>query len=142
MLWLSHEDVVRCCPSPAELVEICARAIDAKERGEAELPPKLGVSVRGRGVLHAMPARLGEAVGMKWVSIYPERKPRISGIVALNDSETGEVIALLDAAWVTAARTGACAALAARQLARNDAEVLGIVGPGVQARQAVAAIRS
>jgi alanine dehydrogenase len=142
MLWLSHDDVVRCGPSPAELIEICARAIDAKARGEAELPPKLGVSVPGRGVIHAMPARFGEAVGMKWVSIYPQRKPRISGIVALNDSDSGEVIALLDASWITAARTGACAALAARQLARHDAEVLGIVGPGVQARQVVASMRA
>jgi ornithine cyclodeaminase/alanine dehydrogenase-like protein (mu-crystallin family) len=142
MLWLSHEEVARCGPTPADCIELCARALSDKARGEAELPPKLGVSVPGRGVLHAMPARVGDAVGMKWVSIYPERRPPIGGIVVLNDAATGEVAAVLDAAWITAARTGACAALAARQLAREGAEVVGIVGPGLQARSAVAAIRT
>jgi alanine dehydrogenase len=142
MLWLSHDDVVRCGPAPAECVEICALAIAMKERGEAEVPPKLGVSVPARGVIHAMPARVGESVGMKWVSIYPQRKPRIAGIVALNDPDTGEVVALLDASWITAARTGACAALAAGRFARADAQIVGIVGPGLQAHHAVAAIRA
>jgi ornithine cyclodeaminase/alanine dehydrogenase len=141
MLWLSHEDVARCGPSPLECIGICERALAAKARGEAELPPKLGVSAPGSGVLHAMPARVGEAVGMKWISIYPQRKPPIAGIVVLNDRATGEIVAVLDAKWITAARTGACAALAARQLARAGAETVGIVGPGLQARSALAALR-
>jgi ornithine cyclodeaminase/alanine dehydrogenase len=142
MLWLPASDVERCGPPPAECIEICARALDDKASGNAELPPKLGVSPRAGAVLHAMPARVRDVVGMKWISIVPGRRPAIAGVIVLNDAQSGEPEAILDAEWITAARTGACAALAARKLARSDAKVLGILGPGVQARAAVLAVRA
>ena len=57
------------------------------------------------------------------------------GQVILADGETGELRALLDASAVTAIRTAAVSALATRLLARDDANVLAIVGTGVQARK-------
>ena len=50
------------------------------------------------------------------------------------DPGTGEPAALLDGTVITAIRTGACSALSARLLARPDADVLAILGTGVQAR--------
>ncbi len=57
------------------------------------------------------------------------------GQVILADGETGELRALLDASAVTAIRTAAVSALATRLLARENADVLAIVGTGVQARK-------
>jgi ornithine cyclodeaminase/alanine dehydrogenase-like protein (mu-crystallin family) len=67
--------------------------------------------------------------------------PTIQGFIALLDALRGSVLALLDSAEVTARRTAAASALAARLLARPDARVLGIVGCGVQARCHVDALR-
>ena len=57
------------------------------------------------------------------------------GQVILADGETGQIRALLDASAVTGIRTAAVSALATRLLAREDAQVLAIVGTGVQARK-------
>jgi ornithine cyclodeaminase/alanine dehydrogenase-like protein (mu-crystallin family) len=57
------------------------------------------------------------------------------GQVILADGETGELRALLDASAVTAIRTAAVSALATRLLARENSDVLAIVGTGVQARK-------
>ncbi|GGW71547.1 ornithine cyclodeaminase family protein [Streptomyces galilaeus] len=56
------------------------------------------------------------------------------------DPDTGEPAALLDGRAITAARTGACSALSARLLAREDATVLAVLGTGVQARSHARAI--
>lgn len=58
----------------------------------------------------------------------------------LFDAETGEQLALLDARYLTALRTGACGGLAARLLAPSGASVLGVIGSGAEARTQVQAI--
>jgi ornithine cyclodeaminase len=55
-------------------------------------------------------------------------------VIVVFDADTGEPAALLDGTAITAARTGACSALSARLLAREDAAVLAVLGTGVQAR--------
>ena len=75
---------------------------------------------------------------MKWVSGFfgnpGSGLPSISGLIVLNDPQTGFPIAVMDAAYITAVRTAAISGVAARFLARGDAETLGIVGAGVQGR--------
>src|SRR5947208_13530353 len=53
------------------------------------------------------------------------------GMIDVSDSETGEPLALVDVRSVTALRTGAVAAVAAQELAREDARTVGIIGCGV-----------
>src|SRR5690349_24093811 len=60
--------------------------------------------------------------------------PTHKAIVAAFDPETGTPEAVMDGEAITAARTGACSALSARLLAREDASVLAVLGTGVQAR--------
>lgn len=86
----------------------------------------------------ALPAHLDgdrEAVGIKWISSFPTNVgagiPRASAVIILNDPETGYPTACLEGALISAARTGASAALAARALMRGRApETLGIIGCG------------
>ncbi|HYE91684.1 MAG TPA: ornithine cyclodeaminase family protein [Terriglobales bacterium] len=64
----------------------------------------------------------------------PERfgRPTIQGTVYLADAQHGAPLAIMDSASVTAVRTGAATAVAARYLARPDARIATIVGCGVQ----------
>ena len=66
--------------------------------------------------------------------------PTIQGVVALSDGETGRPLALLDSMEITALRTGAATAVAARHLARPEARVATIVGCGRQGRIQLAAL--
>ena len=78
------------------------------------------------------------SAGIKWVSGYPENfkrgLPYITGLLILNDVETGIPYAVMDCAWITAYRTGAASALAAKYLARPESKTAGILACGVQGR--------
>ena len=90
------------------------------------MPPKPGVHSRPDAFIHAMPAYIPalHAIGMKWVSGYPANQarglPYITGLLILNDDETGLPLAVMDCTWITAMRTGAATALAAKYLARPE----------------------
>lgn len=60
--------------------------------------------------------------------------PSIGALICLHDSETGQPIAVMDGDWITGVRTAALSALAAEEMAREDAAVIAFVGAGVQAR--------
>jgi alanine dehydrogenase len=67
--------------------------------------------------------------------------PTIQGFVALLDAESGCVLSLMDSIEITARRTAATTALAAKYLARPESRTLGMVGCGVQALYHVEALR-
>jgi ornithine cyclodeaminase/alanine dehydrogenase len=81
----------------------------------------------------------GAALAIKVVTVYPDNPaqhqlPTTLGTLLLHDPRTGEVIAIMDAGYLTAVRTGAASGVATRCLAREDARTVGIFGAGVQAR--------
>lgn len=85
----------------------------------------------------ALPAYLddgGERSGLKWIGSYPDNvahgRPRASSIIVLNNPETGYPEVLLEGAGISAARTGASAALATTALRPNWRGSLGLVGAG------------
>lgn len=87
------------------------------------------------GTLLLMPAwQEGAYMGVKMVSVVPDNGtrnlPAIFGVYILSSAKTGENLAILDGAELTARRTAAASALAAGYLAREDASELLIVGAG------------
>jgi ornithine cyclodeaminase/alanine dehydrogenase len=124
-----------------------ALALTEKANDRVHMPPKPTIHPYPGTLLQAMPAwvEAAHAGGMKWVSAFPENKarglPSLSGLIILNDPETGLPEAILDAAWITAARTGAVTAVAARALARADSRTAGVLGAGVQAKANLAALK-
>lgn len=94
----------------------------------------------------AMPAYLGGdfcTAGVKWygsnIANRPKGLPRSILMFTLNDPDTGAPLAYMSANLLSAYRTGAIPGVGARHLARKDAKVIGLVGPGVMGRTAVAA---
>lgn len=94
----------------------------------------------------AMPAYLGGSFGTsgcKWygsnIANRDKGLPRSILMFTLNDTDTGAPLAFMSANLLSAYRTGAIPGVGARHLAREDAEVVGILGPGVMARTSLAA---
>jgi len=146
VLYLSKKDVEKVGLSMAEIIETVEDSFCEKGEGRVEVPPKPGIHPRPDSFIHAMPAYIPSmnAAGIKWVSGFPENYkrnlPYITGVIILNDPETGVPICIMDAAWVTAMRTGAATAVAAKYLARRDSKVFGIIGCGVEGRSNLEAI--
>ena len=147
LLFLSRKNVEEIDLPMKEVIEGVEEVFREKGEGRVEMPPKPGIHPVKDAFIHAMPAYVPgmRSAGVKWVSGYPEnyRKglPYISGLLILNDPETGIPIAVMDCTWITAMRTGAATAVAAKFLARKDSSVMGILGCGVQGRTNLEAIK-
>ncbi len=126
--------------SPGAAVETVRRAFVDYARGEWRMPPKVYVEAAPYGDFRAMPAAGAGHAALKWVTSFPGNPtrglPTVTGALLLSDGTTGELRALLDAAAVTALRTGAAAALAAETLARPGAGRAAVVGCGTNGRAA------
>jgi ornithine cyclodeaminase/alanine dehydrogenase len=140
VLYLSRQDVEEVDLPMSALIPALEEAFRMKGKGRVDMPPKPGIHTRRDSFIHAMPAYVPEieAAGVKWISGYPDNHerglPYITGLVILNDPETGVPISVMDATWITAKRTGAATAVAAKYLAREDSNVVGIIACGVQGR--------
>jgi ornithine cyclodeaminase/alanine dehydrogenase-like protein (mu-crystallin family) len=126
--------------SPDRAVEAVRNAFIAHARGEWTMPPKVYVTNYPAGDFRAMPALGAGHALLKWVTSFPgnplQGLPTVSGVVLVSDAENGQLRAVLDAASVTALRTGAAAVLAAETLGRSDAATAAVIGAGVNGRAA------
>ena len=140
LLYLSRSDVEHVALDMPTIIRLLDTAFREKGEGRVEMPPKPGVHPRPDAFVHAMPAHIPAlgAVGLKWVSGYPQNParglPYIAGLIIINDEDTGLPTAVMDCTWVTGYRTGAATALAARHLARPDSRTVAILGCGLQGR--------
>lgn len=96
--------------------------------------------------LMAMPAYLGgsfQTSGVKWygsnIANREKGLPRSILMFTLSDTDTGAPMAYMSANLLSAYRTGAVPGVGARYLARKDSKVIGLLGPGVMGKTAVAA---
>jgi ornithine cyclodeaminase len=121
-----------------ELVDALADAHKDLSAGEASMPPRIAAMVQERqGLLGVMPAYLPSAgLACKLVTLFPQNTDRHThqAVIVVFDPENGTPLALMDGTYITATRTAAASALATRLLAREDAQVLALLGTGVQAR--------
>ncbi len=144
MLPLFDAAQVRAATPWPQLVEALREAF----RAGCVLPPRHhhGFDVPGEreATLLLMPAwREGATLGVKVVNIVPGNDarglPAVSGVYLLFSATTGQPLALIDGAELTARRTAAASALAADFLARSDASRMVMVGTGRLAPELVAA---
>jgi len=146
VLYLSRSDVEKVDVPMNDIIRTVEQAFCEKAEGRAEAPPKPGIHPQKDAFIHAMPAYLPrmKAAGLKWVSGFPDNpkhgQPYISGLLILNDVETGFPLCVMDCTWITAKRTGAATAVAAKHLANKNSKTLGILGCGVQGRSNLEAL--
>jgi ornithine cyclodeaminase/alanine dehydrogenase len=148
VLYLSRQDVETVNLPMTDIIDALDQMFKEKGAGQVEMPPKPGIHTQPNAFIHAMPAyipSLGSA-GLKWVSGYPDNQskglPYITGLLILNDPETGLPLVVMDCTWITAKRTGAATAVAAKYLARKDSSTVGIIACGVQGRSNLEALAS
>lgn len=150
MLILSAADVRRALPMP-EAVAAMKRAFAALSDGRASVPARIHLGVpRNRGISLIMPSLLDaaepadQALAVKVVSLFDQNAARglarIQAAVVVLDPATGQPLALLEGATLTAIRTAAGSGAATDLLARQESETLALLGAGVQARDHVRAM--
>ena len=121
--------------SPHEAYDAVRAAFEAHARGTWSMPSKVYVTNYPAGDFRAMPAIGDGHALLKWVTSFPGNParglPTVTGLVLLSDAEDGRLLAVLDAAAVTALRTAAAGVLAADTLCRSEAESYAVIGCGI-----------
>ncbi len=114
-------------------------------KGNVQMPPKLYITFDA-GDFRTMPAYLPalDIAGVKIVNVHPGNRarglPTVMALTVVLDVDTGLPKALINATELTAMRTGASGAVAAKYLAPKRSITLGVIGSGRQADAQVAAI--
>ncbi len=145
-LYLSGADVAALDLEPAEVIAAIDEGMRLKGEGRVALPPKPSLHGDEGAFSQVMAAHVrgAGALGVKWISLVPANRarglPLAHAVLVLVDEATGRPTAIMEAGLITAWRTGASVAVAARYLARRESRVLGVLGCGVQARAAVRAL--
>jgi ornithine cyclodeaminase/alanine dehydrogenase-like protein (mu-crystallin family) len=140
-----NEDQVRAVLSYDDLIPVIRQALVDFSAGRVVQPVRTVMSVAAHsGWFAVMPAIYGGVMGAKMVTFYPAnvmlKKHTHMAMIQLFRSDTGEPLAVMDGRLITEMRTAAVSAVAVDRLASPDAEVLGILGSGVQARSHVQAL--
>jgi len=121
--------------SPHEAYDAVRSAFEAHARGTWSMPSKVYVTNYPAGDFRAMPAIGDGHAVLKWVTSFPGNParglPTVTGLVLLSDAEDGRLLAVLDAAAVTALRTAAAGVLGADTLCRSEAESYAVIGCGI-----------
>ncbi len=118
-----------------ELMDCIEKAFSIVESGNYHMPDRMHVD-RPEGTILYMPCFSEKVSGTKIVSTFPANIksgiPSIQGTMVLNKSETGETLAIMDGAIITAYRTGAVGGVGVRHTTRENCKKLGLIGTGVQ----------
>jgi alanine dehydrogenase len=138
LLYLSRADVEGLLDIDA-MLDALGNALVVFSSGVTSVPPRSAARVGELGLMGAMSGYVpGVALEVKLVSVFPGNHhrglPSHQALITLFDEKDGTPLAVMDGTYITAIRTGGTAAVAARTLARADAEVLAILGAGVQGR--------
>ena len=119
--------------NPATCVEWVKEAFLMKD--DIQMPAKLSVHPQGEDFITSMPCLLPESQGRKYfgikmVSRIDGQLPTLQSNIFLYDAKSGHLLAVVDGDWITAMRTGAVAALAAKTLPRKGNSTYSIMGLG------------
>jgi alanine dehydrogenase len=134
LLVFPQETVLRAI-EPHEAIERVRDGFVEYAGNEWQMPPKVYLDASPNGDFRAMPAKGAGIAILKWVTSFPRNPeaglPVVMGMICVSSASDGEPLALVDVRAVTALRTGAVAAVAAQELAREDARTVGMIGCGL-----------
>ncbi|MBA2775685.1 MAG: ornithine cyclodeaminase [Chloroflexia bacterium] len=146
MLVLSRENVQTLASMP-KAIELVKVAFAELSEGRALTPLRLSLAVNAESATSLVMAAYvpaAAALGVKVVSVFGRNAdrglPTIASLVTMIDDETGQPLAIMDGAYLTALRTGAVSGAATDLLAREDSKVVTVIGAGAQALTQAAAV--
>lgn len=128
---ISQEQIKGLNISPATCVEWVKESFSLKET--AQLPAKISLHPQGNDFFNTMPCLLPSPYNYYGVKVVHRIKgaiPALGSDLLLYNSQTGELLAMLDADWITTMRTGAVATLAIQTFRKNDAKTYAFIGLG------------
>lgn len=131
MIFYSDRDIQKLNIGPESILKWVEEAFLLKS--DSFLPHKISQAFNeGRNFYNTMPCIIPgiDSAGVKIVSRYPERNPSIEGHLLLYSYGNGELLAMMDATWITAMRTGAVANLAVKTFAKKDFQSIALIGLG------------
>lgn len=140
LLYLSRAEVADLLPPIMTQLDLVASIYRAHAAGRIEQPPKPGLHPREEAFIHAMPAYLvdEDVPALKWIAGYRRNKhrglPYLSGLIVVNDPDTGFPLAVMDASEITAARTAGASGVCIRRFAPKGWRRAALLGCGEQAR--------
>lgn len=147
---ISREQIERSVDL-TDALSVVEEVLRGQALGRVAMPAKITMDLAAFGIKGwntAMPAYVESlgASGFKWVGGFAENRARyglpfLIALILVQDARTGYPLAVMDGVHITNLRTGALNALAVKLYARPDSRCLALIGAGVQARFAVAAIR-
>lgn len=137
ILVIQQEQIQELNISPSTCMEWAKEGFLIKEK--AQMPPKISVHPQGEDFFTSMPCLLPtdsdkNYFGIKIVSRIEGQTPTLQSLIYLYQAETGRLLAIIDGNWITAMRTGAIAALAAKLFQRNNTDTYSMIGLGNIAR--------
>ncbi|MFQ5711151.1 MAG: ornithine cyclodeaminase family protein, partial [Candidatus Geothermarchaeales archaeon] len=147
ILILSEKDV-EACISMREVIELVEAGIKALGEGKAIQPGKIYMDIpKYDGFIKPMTAYIEtmDVAATKIFSLYKANPPRynlpsVFSIIELHNPKTGVPKAIMAGGYITAVRTAAASAVAAKYLAKSDSKRVGIIGAGVQGRSHLLAL--
>ncbi|GAB4112618.1 MAG: 2,3-diaminopropionate biosynthesis protein SbnB [Candidatus Caldatribacteriota bacterium] len=155
LLFLSQEEVIKCGGlDMSKILSDIEKFFSLEATGKVIFPNKTILrwgdvkSEETKGRINCMPAYVGGDVnipGIKWIGSAPLNPskynlPRASALTILNDPDNLFPIAVMDGTLISAMRTGAVTGVGAKYLARSNAEIVGLIGAGVQNRTQLMAL--
>jgi len=133
--------------SMKQAIDAMVRAFSALSSGECHVPMRVVTRLPDSELLMLYkPASVekDKRIAVKFLTQRERNtitdKPAIQGVVMVMDSVTGEIISIMDGAYITALRTGAASGLATRLLAAGNAHTLALFGCGAQGKTQVEAV--
>lgn len=142
-LILNIDDVKRAT-TIRTLIDSIEQGLREEAQGQVVMPPRLNLAAKS-GFFRIMPAVMNGSSLMGFKAFHGGGKAGVRYLIAVYEQESGRLLALMDAHYLTAARTGATTGVATKYLANPDAKTVGVIGSGLEARtnlQAVCAVRA
>lgn len=143
-LLLSEADVTALFQDDISVaLDIVEKALLKRYQNDVLLPDKISqiFDTATQNRINCMPATLvsDKMCGVKWVAVFPENPAEglrnVTGTMILSEIEHGYTQSIMDGTYITGLRTAAVGAVAAKYLAREDAQTIGFIGAGKEARR-------
>lgn len=137
-LILGPEDVA-ACTAMSTMIAAVEAGVREEASGGAVYPPRANLAT-SNGFFRVMPAVMRESGVMGFKVFNGSVEHGVRYIIAIYDEPQGALLALMDAAYLTGARTGATTGVATKYLAREDSRSVGLIGSGLEGRTNLAAV--